>query len=292
MRERVEHPDRDHEEQQRVDGEVDVGRGERDAADARAAVDEDRETEQGGASGERAGDRRDEVIGVFVDPDRARRALRDQDPQHMAADRGERAVVKQRASPLEQSPLEQLGGAGGPSELVVAVAPDVAEDEDRDRDVRDHDPQEDVAGAHRRASTVGMTSGGANGSSPTSSCGGPCASNRSRLNRSPADRPPTSSRPRRARVHTGLPAPVARAESPRARAGARAGPARRAHGTRPPRTPTSAGDSPVARVRSTVVQRRGRASSTATEQAPLATVTVRVERHVQPGPFVRSNVLT
>src|SRR5450755_5038071 len=111
----------------------------------------------------------------------------------MTADGRQRTVVKQRATPLEHPPLEQLGRAARPAELVAAVAPDVTEDEDRDRDVGDHHPQEDVGGAHRGASTVGMTSGGANGSSPTSSCGGPWASSRSRLSRSVAERPPTSS---------------------------------------------------------------------------------------------------
>ena len=38
---------------------------------------------------------------------------------------------------------------------------------------------------------LGMTSGGANGSRPTSSCGGPWAISRSRLSRSVAESPPS-----------------------------------------------------------------------------------------------------
>src|SRR5439155_17138436 len=51
--------------------------------------------------------------------------LRDQDADHVPGDGRERAVVEQRATPLEQAPLLQLGGAAGPAELIVPPPPDV-----------------------------------------------------------------------------------------------------------------------------------------------------------------------
>src|SRR4051794_459134 len=77
------------------------------------------------------------------------------------------AEVEQRRTQPQQPVLVELAGARRPAELVVAVAPDVPAGEDRNRDVRDDDPQQRV---HLRAP---MYSGGANGSSPTSSAGGP-----------------------------------------------------------------------------------------------------------------------
>jgi nitrate reductase delta subunit len=73
-----------------------------------------------------------------------RRAL--EDAQHVAADRGECGVVEERRPPLQRPLLLQLGGPGRPAELVVAPAPDVADDEDRQRGVGQHDPDQDLPG--------------------------------------------------------------------------------------------------------------------------------------------------
>ena len=54
--ERVEHPERDHDEQQRVDDEVNIGGRDSDPADARAPVDEDRKAGKRSAARERPGD--------------------------------------------------------------------------------------------------------------------------------------------------------------------------------------------------------------------------------------------
>ena len=109
----------------------------------------------------------------------------------MAADRGEHAEVEDRAGVLEHPALEQLGRARAPAVLVAAVAP---------RSARRRTRRAPRRGAPRRAGprpgsrsmppvppTIGradagvvrgITSGGANGSSPTSSVGGPSAARR------------------------------------------------------------------------------------------------------------------
>src|SRR5690606_26871191 len=86
----------------------------------------------------------------------------------VADDHHEEAEVEQRAADAQQPRFVQLRGAGGPAELVVAVPPDRAEDQDRDHHVRQHAPQQDVEGAHR-----GPPGGKGASSSPTCSCGGP-----------------------------------------------------------------------------------------------------------------------
>jgi len=68
-------------------------------------------------------------------------------PDHGAADRGERAVVKGGTCPAQHAAVEQLGGAARPGELVGAVASPVADDERRDRHVGQDDPEQDRAGA-------------------------------------------------------------------------------------------------------------------------------------------------
>ena len=79
----------------------------------------------------------------------------------------------------QQPALVELGRAGGPAELVVAVAPVVADHEDRDGDVGHRDEQDRVGGAHRTPPAgSGMYSGGANGARPTCSSGGPAAARR------------------------------------------------------------------------------------------------------------------
>ena len=115
--------------------------------------------------------------GALGHADRLGEGLRDHQPDDVAADRGERAVVERRAGPAEDLVLEQLRRAAGPAELVGAVAPPRADDERRDRGVRQDDPEQDLAGAHARA-PVGIASGGPYGSRPTASSGGPSRASR------------------------------------------------------------------------------------------------------------------
>ena len=104
----------------------------------------------------------------------------------MAADHREQAEVEQEHRRPQPAALEELGRARRPAELVVAVAPDVADHEHRHRDVGQDDPQQQVdrgssgasrqragAGAGPRRTGSGITSGGAKGSRPTASPGGP-----------------------------------------------------------------------------------------------------------------------
>src|SRR5215470_16896069 len=86
--------------------------------------------------------------------------------------------MKERGSQTQQSILVQLAGTGGPTELVIVVAPYMTADEDRNRQVWNDDPQQ---GVHRRPP---MYSGGAKGSSPTSSAGGPLRARSSARSRS------------------------------------------------------------------------------------------------------------
>src|SRR6185437_14220046 len=107
------------------------------------------------------------------DADGAGPALGDQHADHVPGDGAEGAVVEDRGAPLEQAAFLELCGAAGPAELVVAPPPDMADDEDAQGEVGQRYPHEDLprAGiAHREASRY---SGGANGSRPTSSAGGP-----------------------------------------------------------------------------------------------------------------------
>src|SRR5262249_21652187 len=106
-------------------------------------------------------------------PDRPRPAFGDQDADDVPGDGREGAVVEHGGTPLEQPPLLQLRGPAGPAELVVPPPPHRPDDEDAQRAVPQRHPQEHLpaaAVAHRKASRY---SGGANGSRPTSSAGGP-----------------------------------------------------------------------------------------------------------------------
>ena len=116
----------------------------------------------------------------------------------MAADDPEHPEVEQRAADAQQPVLVELGGPRGPAELVVAVAPQVPDDEGRQADVGDDDEEELV---HARApgndgmgsrvvsgaaplAAPGLNCGLANGASPTSSSGGPSAARRRTASRS------------------------------------------------------------------------------------------------------------
>src|SRR4029077_19322425 len=106
--------------------------------------------------------------------------------------------VEQRAADAQQPVLVELGRSRGPSELVVAVAPQVPDDEGGQADVGDHHEEELV---HARApgnegmgnrvvsdpaptAAPGLNCGLAKGARPTSSSGGPSAANRRTASRS------------------------------------------------------------------------------------------------------------
>src|SRR6478736_8397456 len=98
----------------------------------------------------------------------------------MATDDTQHPEVEQRAADAQEPVLVELGGPGRPAELVVAVAPPVADDEACQAEVGDDDEQELV---HRRAPgkdgmgsrvvpcspvvAPGLNCGAANGASPT-----------------------------------------------------------------------------------------------------------------------------
>jgi len=62
----------------------------------------------------------------------------------MAGQHGEQRVVEQRGRDPQQARLVQLGGAGRPAELVVAVAPDQPADQDGQGEVGQHAPEQEV----------------------------------------------------------------------------------------------------------------------------------------------------
>ena len=76
---------------------------------------------------------RTDVVRRLADPDRLGAATSGtRMPTDVAADDEQDAEVEQRRAEPQQPALVQLAGARRPAELVVAVAPDVAADEDRD----------------------------------------------------------------------------------------------------------------------------------------------------------------
>src|SRR6185312_1890666 len=170
---------------------VDPGGGAPHPVARRAAIAEPDEADQRDRAGDAAGDRRYPAVGVLGDANRLGRRLRNAQADYVTAHGGQRAVVEGGAGPAEHAAVEDLGRAARPGELVAPVAPIVADDEDRERRVRKDDPEQDLARAHRRASVPAVISGGMNGSSPTSSCGGPAAAILTFRARSEADRSPS-----------------------------------------------------------------------------------------------------
>src|SRR5262249_45057475 len=90
--------------------------------------------------GERSGGGGEPAVGALRDAEGGGPGLGDQDADDVAGDGRERAVVEDRRAPLEQPALLQLGGPAGPSELVVAPPPDVADDEHPESQVRQGQP--------------------------------------------------------------------------------------------------------------------------------------------------------
>jgi hypothetical protein len=94
------------------------------------------------------------VVEGVADPDGLRPRSRHEDAEHVPADGGEDPEVEEVAPDVEQTPFEELRGAGGPSVLIAAVAPDMADDEGGEADVRNDDPEEKVDAAHEIAPTA------------------------------------------------------------------------------------------------------------------------------------------
>src|SRR5690606_41424577 len=159
------------------------------------------------------------VVHLLAGPQRPGPGGRDQDPERVPEDGGERAVVEQRPAPAQQPPLLRLRGPAGPAELVVPPPPHVPDHEDGQRQVRQDDPPQQVAGAHRGHGRVPPDvrySGGANGSRPTRSCGGPPADTRRISARSRTPRPGSRSHTASTSAAYGVPARWrARRSSPR-----------------------------------------------------------------------------
>ena len=126
-------------------------------------------------------------------------------PTDVPDDHDEQAEVEQRAADPQQPRLVELRGAGGPAELVVAVAPDRAADQDGEHDVGQHAPEQDVAPASSRWLQSGGSRRGV-GSSPTCSRGGPLRPAPARRRRRRARRPAAARRPPRRARRTGVPA--------------------------------------------------------------------------------------
>ena len=164
--------------------------------------------------------------------------LRDQDAEHVAADRRQHAEVEDRARVLEHAALEQLGRAGAPAVLVAPVAPPVADDEDRQGRVGKDDVEQ-----HVRRGSRGL----------------PAADHRSRRRRAPRSASPPAAR-------------TARARPPRP-----AAPRRRAAGSAPSsagRQPAEAGDDDVQqrRERAALPPQPGADSSIATRWSSSSSV--------------------
>src|SRR5262245_33607610 len=134
---------------------VDGGGGSPDPGDEQPAAGQHHDPADDQDGGERPCGRGEPAVGAFRDADGAGPGLGDQDADDVAGDGREGAVVKDRRAPLEQPALLQLGGPAGPAELVLAPAPDVADNEHAERQVGQAHPQEGFEGAgiaHRRAS--------------------------------------------------------------------------------------------------------------------------------------------
>ena len=61
----------------------------------------------------------------------------------MATDGRQRPVVKENTASGEKTSLEQLSRAARPAKLIVSVPPNVSDNEDSYRDVRQNDPEKD-----------------------------------------------------------------------------------------------------------------------------------------------------
>ena len=90
-----------------------------------------------------------DVVEVLAHAEALRPRHGDHEADEVADDDEDEAEVEQRRADPQQPRLVQLRGARGPAELVVAVAPDRAADEQRQHDVREDSPQQHV---HREAS--------------------------------------------------------------------------------------------------------------------------------------------
>ncbi len=135
-----------------VHGLVVDGGGREDGAHGAPPVDQDGQSPEGADARGGAEGHGEDVVGVLADAHGLRPALGDDQSADVPDQHQQDPEVEQRAADAQQPPFVELRGAGGPAELVVAVAPDVSEDEHREADVGQHDPQQDAAGAglHRQ----------------------------------------------------------------------------------------------------------------------------------------------
>src|SRR5579875_125154 len=151
-----------------------------------------------------SGGGREPAVDVLGNSDRLRPPFGDENADDMPHDGGKGAVVEDRTAPLEEAAFLQLRRSARPAELVVPPTPDMADHENAECQVGEADPEKDLPSArvchseppYSRVTTgageerlpgAGVKprySGGANGSTPTSSCGGPSRRSRSTRTRS------------------------------------------------------------------------------------------------------------
>src|SRR5262249_12679531 len=107
-------------DEQDVHGLVVAGGGGEHGADRAAAVDEDGGSGEGAEPGDRAEAGGDGVVGGFADPYGVGPRGGDEQSADVAEGHEQDAEVEQGAAPAQQPAFVELGGAGGPAELVVA----------------------------------------------------------------------------------------------------------------------------------------------------------------------------
>ena len=107
-----------------------------------AAVEQAGEAEEDGQSGDGTWNGREQVVGVIVDTDSASPRLGECQAHEMADDDKDHAPVEERGRQAQQLGLIDLGGVGGPAELVGAPPPEYADDECGDGQPRERTPEE------------------------------------------------------------------------------------------------------------------------------------------------------
>ena len=136
--------ERDGAHEQDVHDLVVGGGGHEDRAGAATSDDQDEDAGQGAEAGDAAEEEGVEVVDALGHSDGLGPGLGDDETPDVPDEDDEDAEVEQRRPDPQQSRLVELGGAGGPAELVVAVAPEGAEHQRGDDEVGQHAPQQDV----------------------------------------------------------------------------------------------------------------------------------------------------
>jgi hypothetical protein len=107
-----------------------------------APVEQSNESHNGEDPGNGTHRDRHEVVGPIRNAHGICPDLGDAKSHDMAEEDGQDAKVEHRVGPAQDAALVHLARARGPSELVIAVAPDMPQDKDRQADVGENQPQE------------------------------------------------------------------------------------------------------------------------------------------------------